>query len=567
MPLYEVVTPIDTDALAQLLGAFDEFPHNPAPEKKYQFTLFSEDCKQKLQTAGRNLHGYQSGERIDISTIKNGSCIQKLQNGQDVYLNRTSLVAKSEAPNTQNGDVSIIRGQDIKSRQAEVTVYYDKAKITPQEINDILLIKSGKGNFTDAQKKDLESKASYYVMRAKIKQYYAVNEKGMPFVLNQPIMRVLYFTCFPNLLSKQSQDFENFANPNGTLKDPEALKIKLKTILRLNQMVAAEHKEGFFVLTPNMFFSGLQKPEQKIAKQIFAQAIVEVAAEDRLGQNSFLGFFVNDDNQKSLYGKITEQYWTVLKAQFIIGINLDASAPQRAAQAEGISDCIAEPIMGHPLHPAGNFALSGFHGQPKEEIDYLLTAGEPTLMFNQTYNPKLQEQNSYVALDIVFKNKLRIPIPEATSILEGQSSSAAKPIITTNLYGESQKTAESLGLKQVWAAYKVSSLEVIMDKDHQQNQKYVLKVAFQNQSHAQDFANHIEEKTTDKPKVNISENNVFLGQNRCAGYFEAMKLCNPSPKKTPMEYPNGLKVFNELKNDWFKPAANENKQSSGCCIS
>lgn len=462
--------------------------------------------REKLRQLLRVLHGYNKNNTAgDIALIQPGAFMEKLQQGQDLYLASNHFV--STDPSLKQG-VSRISAADVKQRQKDVTVYFDSTKITAQEVHKVQQLKAGETvNLQPSVIKDLESKASYVVIRAETKQYCTMDAQAT--VLAKPIARVSYHSCFPNLESKQSKDYVEFADSQGRLKnDGTPLKEKFKDILRLNRDVAAHHQEGFDVVTPNAFLYGLERDvEQPKAKQLFAQAVFEVAQEDC--PVGFLGFFVHEQND--IFQDQVDHYDDI-KTPIMVGQGADASAPTRACAALNNGCVVAEAVMAHPLHPAGNGAIGARADQAKEENDDRVMLGDIEWMFSPKLNPKLLNTATYQPMA-----SLNTPVQQTTfTSLYRQSSNVPAPT-------QAQQAQATLKATWIKMGYPVAGLSIA--PDNKVKDKYVMKVDFAQPSQARAFANDVEKLTLSTPPVTIINNTtVILGQDRAIYYFGSSGL-------------------------------------------
>ncbi|MCE3238078.1 MAG: hypothetical protein K0R24_1059 [Gammaproteobacteria bacterium] len=299
----------------------------------------------------------------------------------------------------------MVRVADIKAWQKGVQIWYDPKHITPEKVLDIQRCKAGVAltNKSPFYKCELERLSSYVVVRGETRQIYAMADQ--PRLLDQPRKRITYYATFPKLqyTEEEGSSFQYFTlkedkqgkhSKKARDLDPakiQELKEMFKDVLRLQIQVAANNKEGLDVVTPNAFFYGLTEDSCKQAKQLFYQAVAEVASEQEF--QGFQGLFIHIDYHKDVSLKEIEQIFqgARLRIPVVLGTG-DAAAPQLAAQGlDGFSITnVADCIMGEGIGCVGNAATKvGKANNAKEEMDTRLMMGLNIAVLDPNYNPRL----------------------------------------------------------------------------------------------------------------------------------------------------------------------------------
>jgi hypothetical protein len=390
--------------LQQLAAELNDTELN-APYAYAQHPKGREILRQRL----RRMHGNLNARRTaDIVTQTELSPIHQILRNNTEYaiLPDGDLQTNIMDDGYLRSNYPALDPKSIKERQQNVEVFYDPAHLTPEEVYDIQLLKAGasvqkSGSFNlDDYIASLESKGCYLVVRGVVKQYFLMDETAT--VLAKPRTRVLYYTNFPKLANESGPnvDLEYFTRltKNGRKLRGDRkneLKIKYKDIIRLNIQVAASFHEGFDVVTPHAFLSALPPEEQQAAKQLFAKAVIEVALEE--APAGFQGLFVHEVGTP-YFANAIQQYQHnggEFKTALFVGSDADASAPQLAAKNLALPFNIAEAVMGAPCGPAGNFALSDFANQAKEENDARVMCGEMEMIFGPQNNNVLLNKLKY----------------------------------------------------------------------------------------------------------------------------------------------------------------------------
>ncbi len=393
------------------------------------------DSRERLRLQLRDMHAGQSHrENLDVKihTISENSPLNKLLNEKDVGIFENGEILASDHPeyNTKNKKATIL-ASDIKNAQENIQIYYDPAKITQREIEDIQILKM-KGEVKppanmdiDTYKNHLEEVGSYVVIRGEVKQYYTmskannINEQ----ILDKPRDRVLYYANFPKLQGNQSNDVKKYVN-NGKLQNEDGLKDKFKDVIRLQIIAAAANNEALDIVTPNAFFGALTPgDEQDKAKKLFARAVAEIATEK--APDGFKGLFIHNAPFRLL--DEIEKFSSKIQTPLIVHDG-DSSAPQLASR-RGNNFKIAEAIMGEANGPAGNGALGDGGNKAKEENDSRQIGGAVQLTFNAAFNPKL--------LDMSFAKKVNLHNEKERESFPNPNLEAAKKktnIIKDSIY-------------------------------------------------------------------------------------------------------------------------------------
>ncbi len=266
---------------------------------------------------------------------------QQLQ-GEQITFPEISPQAQQNVPKKRS---LTVRVADIIAWQQDVQVWYAPKRVTPKQVLDIQRCKAG----TALQNKDpsyrcqLERLSSYVVVRGETRQIYAMADQ--PQLLDKPRKRITYYATFPKLqyTNEQETSFQYFTSGKDKkgkhskqARDLDQTKIKelkkmFKDVLRLQIQVAAYNQEGLDIVTPNAFFYGLTEDSCKQAKQLFYQAVVEMASEQTYA--GFQGLFIHIDYHDQV--SVDEIHGIFQGANLLIPVVLgtgDAAAPQLAAQ-------------------------------------------------------------------------------------------------------------------------------------------------------------------------------------------------------------------------------------------
>jgi hypothetical protein len=362
---------------------------------------------------------------------------------------------------------SLVKVSDIRTWQQHVQVWYDSKHVTPAQVLDIQRCKAGipleNENKDPYYRHKLECLSSYVVVRGETRQIYEMADQ--PQLLDKPRKRIIYYATFPKLqyTNKKGTSFEYFTSgedKKGKGGKPvrdldqskiEKLKEMFKDVLRLQIQVAAHHKEGLDVVTPNAFFYGLTEGSQRQAKRLFYQAVAEVAAEK--GHLEFPGLFIHTDYHCQVE---LEEINTIFQdANLLIPVMLgtgDAAAPQLAAQ--GLDDYpvtnVADCIMGEGLGCVGNAAtIVGAANNAKEEMDTRLMMGLNIAVLDPNYNSLLLNIESYR------------PIVSAHSVELDEKQAEAD----VNFTGGREKILENIEIHLASLYQTCETLETITPKD------------------------------------------------------------------------------------------------------
>ncbi|MCC2667394.1 MAG: hypothetical protein K0S63_1310, partial [Gammaproteobacteria bacterium] len=228
---------------------------------------------------------------------------QQLQQKEQISFSEISVLGQPQ----KLDHFLMVRVADIKAWQKGVQVWYDPYHLTDEEVRDIQLCKAGNKlrNNSPSYRPQLEHRSSYMVVRGETRQIYAMADQ--PRLLDQPRKRITYYATFPKLqyTEKRDSSFQYFTlkeDKQGkhslkardlNLAKIQELKKMFKDVLRLQIQVAAYYQEGLDVVTPNAFFYGLTEDSCKQAKQLFYQAVAEVASEQEF--QGFQGLFIHID--------------------------------------------------------------------------------------------------------------------------------------------------------------------------------------------------------------------------------------------------------------------------------
>lgn len=399
----------------------------------------------------------------DLNKSPSKLLLDLINNGKDINIT------------TKNKVNLKISAKDAKDRQKKTKIYFDKKFISEKEIQDILLIKSGKkpqnipkGIKLSQYEEILERKASYYVIRGEPRKEFDLKGRKVPgknyLKVEQNKYRIIapsYYACMPRLVVDQngipSPDLKQYCKGTKrgdySISDGKGLKEKFKDVIKLQLMVAAQHKEAVDIVTPNAFFSALSKIEQDKAKKIFYEAIAEVAINNSF--NGLSALFIHSDKS---HDSIVRNNYKNFQFPVVIGDG-DSASPQTASKIIWAKEQdpnnkfdVAQCIMGDPLGPTGNGALSNRADKAKEENDFRMY---PFMfcIFSAIYNKNLLDEKKY--------SNLNIPNTKVKSqIIIGSTISKEKDTPLLVQFGVSKNTAMKVIKKETSYVNTTNSLQM-----------------------------------------------------------------------------------------------------------
>lgn len=300
-----------------------------------------------------------------------------------------------------------------------VQLYYDSNKVSQQEVADIIKLRSGAAVPSPTAETAgkyalrLESLSPYVVMRGTVTQYLDANGAEIA----PSLELVSYYNTFPKLTRDYhthipTYDYEYFClypvttkgqpSNNGWLKPNliDELKEKFKDSIRLLVHVAHLNNEAVDILTPDAFFGGLLDSEKTRAKNLFNEAILEVAQEP--GHENCKGIFTHFNIDPSYTSAVP-----------VVNNTGDNTSPQKAANANSIATKIAVLVMGEGIRAVGGGAAAPGKALAAAEERLTRTSLWGTKIFCPAFNNRLLDQSQYKAVDIIPIKPMQVKAPSS----------------------------------------------------------------------------------------------------------------------------------------------------------
>lgn len=304
---------------------------------------------------------------------------------------------------------------ELQAYQQNVTVYYDGREITPDQVHEIQLIKSGQAKRMDDKKfRELESLASFQIARGQVRQFRDMSQQD--YKIDCGVERTLYYVNTPKLNpNPNTADVEYFCvtgtvtkktrgdkdwKPTGVLRPDrlEQLSEKYEKIISLAVTIAGKNNEAFSMVTPNAFLAGLDKANKEKAQSIFLSAVWKVAIKYWIGKGC-RGLFISAPlNLCKQYHNLFHAMKSAFRYPVILNITQDSHAlPCAIKTLNNLDFRVAEAVMGEPMGKVGN-GWKGRHAAKAFEENLCRQAPMTVSVFSGYYNRKLNNKQEYVKI-------------------------------------------------------------------------------------------------------------------------------------------------------------------------